>query len=39
MTDTSGTAPPLPPATGSRYATLQPRAASDVAGDILRGAD
>jgi hypothetical protein len=39
MTDTSGAAPPLPPATGSRYATLQPRAASDVAGDILRGAD
>jgi hypothetical protein len=39
MTDTSGTAPPLPPAAGSRYATLQPRAAPDVATDILRGAD
>jgi hypothetical protein len=39
MTDTSGTAPPLPPATGSRYAALQPRAAPGVAGDILRGAD
>jgi hypothetical protein len=39
MTDNSGTAPPLPPAAGSRYATLQPRAAPDVAGDILRGAD
>lgn len=39
MTDTSGIAPPLPPAAGSRYATLQPRAAPDIAGDILRGAD
>jgi hypothetical protein len=39
MTDTSGTAPPLPPAAGTRYATLRPRAACDVAGDILRGAE
>jgi hypothetical protein len=39
MIDTSGTAPPLPPAAGSRYASLQPRTAPDVAGDILRGAD
>jgi hypothetical protein len=39
MTDTSGTASPLPPATGSRYAPLEPRTAPDVAGDILRGAD
>jgi hypothetical protein len=39
MTDTSGTAPPLPPTTGSRYAEVQPRAAADIAGDILRGAD
>jgi hypothetical protein len=39
MTDTSGTAPPLPQVAGSRCATLPPRAAPDVAGDILRGAD
>jgi hypothetical protein len=32
MTDTSGTASPLPPATGSRYAPLEPRTAPDVAG-------
>jgi hypothetical protein len=39
MTDNSGTAPPFPPAASSRYATLLPRVATDVANDILRGAD
>jgi hypothetical protein len=39
MTDTSGTAPPLLPAASSRYAVLQPRAAPEVASDILHGAD
>ena len=38
MTDTSGTAPPLPPAASSRYAALQARPAPEVASDILRGA-
>jgi hypothetical protein len=39
MTDTSGTAPPFPPAASSRYAVLAPRPAGEVASDILRGAD
>src|ERR1700749_3743237 len=39
MTDTSGTAPPFPPAASSRYAVLAPRPAGELASDILRGAD